>query len=129
MFILEEPFYLEADDSDVIVGGTLAHRDKTIHILKPTGYFSYSLDKHQRSCAPREREVWGLVAATRKWRPYCRATSKIYLVTDYDSLKWLRTQPNPREKIGQLLIELEELNYKIRPRNGLGHVVQDCMSR
>ena len=91
--------------------------------------FSNSLDKHQRNYAPRERETWKLVAANRKWRPYCRAASKIYLVTDHDSLKWLRTQPDPRGKFGRWLIELEELNYEITPRNGLDHVVPDCMSR
>ena len=73
-----EPFYLEEGANDVSVGGTLAQRDKT-----------NSLDKHQRNHAPREREAWRLVAAARKWCPYCRAASKIYLVTDHDSLKWL----------------------------------------
>ena len=106
-----ESFYLEADASNVSVRGTLAHRDKTTGILKPIGYFSNSLDKHQRNYAPREREAWALVAATRKWRPYCRAASRIYLVTDHDSLKWFRTQPDPRGKFGRWLIELEKLNY------------------
>ena len=124
-----EPIYLEADASHVSVGETLAQRDKTTGLLKPIGYFSNSLDKHQRNYAPREQEAWGLVAAIRKWRPYCRAASKIYLVADHDSLKWLRTQPDPRGKFGWWLIELEELNYEITPRNGLDHVVSDCMSR
>ena len=124
-----DPFYLEADVSDVSVRGKLAQRDKTTGILKPIGYFSNSLDKHQRNYTPQEREAWGLVAATRKWRPYCRAGSKIYLVTDHDSLKWLRTQPDPRGKFGRCLLELEELNYEITPRNCLDHVVPGCMNR
>ena len=41
----------------------------------------------------------------------------------------MRTQPDPGGKFGLWLIELEEPSYEIMPRNGLDHVVPDCMSK
>ena len=90
---------------------------------------SNALNGHQRNYCAREKEAWGLVAATRKWRAYCRAAIRICLVTDHCPLEWLREQKDPRGKFGRWLLELEEFNYEIVSRNGLEHVVPDCLSR
>ena len=86
----ENAFYIEADMCDVSVGGTLSQLNKDRKILQPVGYFSSSLDRHQRNYSPGERERQALIACTRKWRTYCRAAAKLYLITDHDPLKWLR---------------------------------------
>ena len=44
-------------------------------------------------------------------------------------MKWLREQKDPKGKFGRWLLELEEFNYEIVSRNGLEHVVPDCLSR
>ena len=36
---------------------------------------------------------------------------------------------DPRGKYARWILELEALNYKIISRNGLDHVVPDCLSR
>ena len=124
-----KPFFIEADASDVAVGGTLSQQDSDDKVLKPIGYFSSSLDVHQRNYSAGERECWPIIAATRKWRTYCRAASKLNIITDHHPLKWLREQKDPRGKYARWILELEELPYEIQPRNGLDHIVPDCMSR
>ena len=124
-----EPFYIEADACDVSVGGILSQKDELSGALRPIGYYSASLDKHQRNYSSEERECWSLVATTRKWRTYCRAAIKIILLTDHNPLKWRRSRPDPRGKFARWLIELEEIPYEIAYRNGLDHTVPDCLSR
>ena len=42
---------------------------------------------------------------------------------------WLRERKDPRGKYARWILEFEALNYKIISRNGLDHVVPDCLSR
>ena len=78
-------FFIEADASDVAVGGTLSQQDSDDKVLKPIGYFSSSLDVHQRNYCAGERECWAIITATRKRRTYCRAASKLNIITDHGS--------------------------------------------
>ena len=122
-------FYIEANACDVSVGGALSQLNDSIGILQPIGYYSLVLDVHQRNYGLEEREHWSLVKASRKWRTYCQAASKVILITDHNPLEWLRVQKDPRGKFARWLIELEELPYEILYRNGLDHTVPDCMSQ
>ena len=133
----KSPFYIEADACDHSVGGVLSQRDEATGKLRPIGYYSLALDKSkkhydsqsERDYDAREKECWALVAGTRKWSTYCRAATKVMLITDHNPLKWLRQQPDPRGKFGRWLMELENITYQIVYRNGLNHTVPDCMSR
>ncbi len=76
----DAPFYIEADGSKVAVGGILSQEncDKN---LQPVGYFSSSLADLQRNYSPSELECWVLTAATRKWRTYVQASTKLVRAT------------------------------------------------
>ena len=110
------------------VGGTLSHLNDLAGVLQPIGYYSSALDVYQRNYSPEERKCWCLVKVSRKWRTCFRAASKAILITDHNTLEWLRAQKDPRGKFARWLIELEELPYEILYRNGLDHTVSDCMS-
>ena len=133
----KSPFCIEADACDHSVGGVLSQKDDGTGKLRPIGFYSLALDKakkHYNSQAEkdydaREKECWALVAGTRKWSMYCRAATKVMLITDHNPLKWLRQQPDPRGKFGRWLMELENIPYQIAYRNGLDHTVPDCLSR
>ena len=90
------PFYVEADACDNSVGGTLSQKDSATGKLRPISFFSIALEKGQKHYDSRE-ECWALVAGTRRWMSYCRVASKAILLTDHNSLKWLREQPDPVE--------------------------------
>ena len=87
-----KPFYIEADTCDLSVGGTLSQLNDSVGVLQPIS----ALDVHQRNYSPEECECWSLVKASRKWRTYCRAASKVILITDRNPLEWLRAQKDPR---------------------------------
>ena len=124
-----QPFYLEADACKSAIGGVLSQLDAKTNKLRPLGYYSALLDAAQQNYSPTERELWGLVASSRKWRTYCRAAFKIVLVTDHNPLRWLRDQKDPTGKYGRWLLKLEELPYEISYRNGLDHLVPDFITR
>ena len=67
-----------------------------------------------------------MLAASRKWRPYCRAAAELIFI---QPLEWLRERKYPRGKYARWILELEALNYKIISCNGLDHVVPDFLSR
>ena len=48
-------FYIEADACNVSVGGVLSQREEETQLLKPVGYFSVSLDRHQRNYSSDEK--------------------------------------------------------------------------
>ena len=120
-----KPFYIKADACDIPVGGTLSQLNNSVGVLQPIGYYSWTLDVHQRNYSLEECECGSLVKASRKWR----TASKVILITEYNPLEWLRVQKDPRGKFARWLIELEELPYEILYRNGLDHTVPYCMSR
>ena len=125
----EKPFYIETDSSDYAVGGTLAQREVSTGKLRPLGYFSNVLQPAERNYSAGEKECWAVIAGSRKWKTYCRAASKLYFVTDHQPLEWLRKRKDPRGKYARWILELESLNYEIVSRNGMEHVVPDCLSR
>ena len=94
-----KPFYIEADACDVSVGGTLSQLNDLAGALQPICYYSSALDVHQRNDSPEECKCWSLVKASRKWRTYCQAASKVILITDHNPLEWLRAQKDPRGKL------------------------------
>ena len=61
-----QPFYLEADASKSAIGGVLSQLDAKTNKLRPLGYYSARLDAAQQNYSPTERELWGLVASSRK---------------------------------------------------------------
>ena len=124
-----KPFYIEGDSSDYAVRSVLSQKDDNTKILRPIGYSSYSLKPEQRRYGPGERECFSLLAASRRWRPYCRAAKELNFITDHEPLVWLRDRKDPFGKYARWIIEFEGLNYKIQARNGLDHVVPDCLSR
>ena len=126
----KEPFYMETDQSDFSVGGTLSQLNAKTETLQLVGYFSNALQPSERNYSPGEKECWAIIATSRKWRPYCRAAAaELIFITDHEPLEWLRERKDPLGKYAHWILELEVLNCIIISRNGLDHVVPDCLSR
>ena len=125
----KEPFYIETDSSDFSVGGTLSQLNTKTETLQPIGYFSNALQPSERNYSPGEKECRAILAASRKWRLYYRAAAELIFITDHEPLEWLLERKDSRGKYARWILELEALNYEIISRNGLDHVVPDCLGR
>ena len=124
----EEPFYLQTDGSKVAVGGVLSQKDSQGR-LKPIAYFSSGLNPAQRQYAAGEIECWAIIAMSRKFNDYIKASSKVYFVTDHNPLHWLRKQRDPRGKFARWIQELESLDYEIVYTKGNLNNAADFLSR
>lgn len=125
----DAPFYVEVDASKSGIGGVLSQPADSGNQRKPIAFFSSGLDATKKNYSAGELECWALIAATRKWRKYLRAASKIYLVTDHNPLVWLRRQEDPRHKFARWIMELEDLRYETVFKKGSLNAAADCLSR
>ena len=66
--------------------------------------------------------------SVRKWHPYLFGNSFTFR-SDHNPLKNIRDKKDPRGKIANWLMELEEYDYKIEHVPGKENIVADCLSR
>jgi hypothetical protein len=122
-------FHIETDASGVAVGGVLFQiNDKKERL--PLAYFSKKLDPSTtKSWTATERELFGVVAASRKWEVYC--SGKVIFHTDHLPLKYIRKKHDPRHnsKIGRWLFELENVDYSVEYIPGKENIEADYLSR
>ena len=116
----EEPFHIKADACGLGVGAVLGQMDKTTGKVRPIDYYSASLSPSQRNYSAGQLETWAIIAATRKWSVYLNGAGKVIVHTDHSPLKWLQTQKDPRTTVARWLMELQELNLEISPRERKG---------
>ena len=93
----------------------------------PVAFHSKPLTKAERNWKVGEKELYGIIEATRKFAPYC--VDKINLHTDHEPLKSIRKKKDPRGKIARWLCELEHFDYRVHYVNGKDNKVADCLSR
>ena len=124
---LNQPFFVEVDASNHAVGGILSQKGVSEQ-LHPVAYFSTALRKDQKNWSATNKEAFALVLAVRHWNVYL-AGSKFVLNSDHNPLSHLRSQPDPRGKIGRWVSELEEYDYTIRYIRGKENVKADALSR
>ena len=98
-------------------------------MLRPIDFFSSALSSSQRNYSSGQLEAWALIAASRKWGTYLRATGEVELITDHCPLKWLRNQRDPRRTFARWILELEEYVYHIVHRPGKDNHLPDYLSR
>ena len=68
--------------------------------------------KTQRNYTGTELEAWAVVATSRKFRKYLEAGVSVVVISDHNSLQWMRSQPDPRGKFARWKMELEPLRYE-----------------
>ena len=121
-----KPFVIKTDASKIAVGSVLGQFEAN-GSFKPLGYHSETLTKGSRSWTATEREMYGIVSSSRKWKPYCYENIVFY--TDHEPLRNIRKQKDPRGKISRWILELENLDYTIKYLKGQENVEADYLSR
>ena len=122
-----KPFVIRTDASKIAVGSVLGQYDEN-GSFKPVGYHSETLDqKNTKNWFATERELYGIISASRKWKTFCY--EKITFYSDHEPLRNIHRQKDPRGKIGRWILELENLDYCIKYLKGADNQEADYLSR
>ena len=119
-------FHIQTDASDISVGAVLFQQGDQGERY-PLAYHSKTLNKTERNWSATEKEMFGIVSASRKWAPYC--SGLVVFHTDHQPLKYIRKQKDPRGKFARWLVELENYDYRVEYVPGKDNVEADYLSR
>ena len=122
-----KPFRLATDASELGLGAILSQIDDGIE--RVVGYASRTINKHERNYTITELETLAVHwAVTLPFKPYLYY-KEFELVTDHDTIRWLRTAKDPKGKLARWVIALEAYRYKVVHKQGKLHTNADALSR
>ena len=118
---------IETDASGYALSATLNQNGK------PVGFYSRTLNVHEKHHSPVEKEACAIVEACRKWHHFI-AGRKFLLVTDQEAVSFLFNKNRLRstaknDKIMRWRVELSCLDFDIKFRPGTDNPSADCISR
>ena len=119
-------FELSCDASHSAVGAMLGQKiDK---LSKVISYASKTLDCAQLNYTTTEKEVFAIVFALDKFRPYL-ITSKVVIYTDHAAVKFLFKKQQSKPRLIRWMLLIQEFDVEIKDRSGAENVVADHLSR
>ena len=122
-----KPYTVNCDACHYAIGATLQQDHG--NGLQPVAYFSRKLKPAELNYDVREKECMALVDACRHWRQYLHSDMPFTLMTDHDSLKYVKTMPDMTNRIARWIERMAEFDYKIEYIPGVKNVVADALSR
>lgn len=79
----------------------------------PIAYASRTLNEHEINYSTIEKELLGIVWATKYFRPYLYG-NKFIIRTDHRPLVWLMSLKDPNSKLMRWKIKLDEFDFEIQ---------------
>ena len=127
----EQPFILRCDASDHAIGAVLSQIIDGKE--RPVGFYSRKLTSSQLNWAPKEKEMYAVVAALLKWSGVINF-QPVLITTDHRALEhWVtehvETPSGPRGRRARWHQILSQFDLEIRYIPGPDNVVADAMSR
>ena len=120
------PFTLQTDASNEGLGAVLTQDINSQE--RVIAYASRTLNSAEKNYSVTEKECLAVVWGIRKMRPYLEGY-RFTVLTDHQSLKWLRTMDNPSGRLARWGLELQEYDFDIQYRKGANNLVADALSR
>ena len=120
-------FVLNTDASGFAIGAVLQQYDDSGQ-LRPIAFYSKKLSDAERNWPVYELEAFSIVQSIKEFRSYL-AGKKFKVITDHQSLKYLKTQPSLTPKQHRWLVGLVDFDFDIEYRPGRQNVVADSLSR
>jgi hypothetical protein len=120
---LQQPFEIETDASDYVVGVVLTQHGH------PVAYHSETLSDTVRKYPTYDKEMYSIVQACRQWKDYILGKETI-IHTDHKPFQFVQTQgklQNDRHQKWSAYLQQFHLNIKYK-KGSTNHVV-DCLSR
>jgi hypothetical protein len=95
---------------------------------QPLAYASRTFTDVETRYSTTEKELLGLIYATRKFRCYLFGRSFV-VKSDHHSLCWLKSMKDPTSRLARFAIKLQPFDFIVRYKNGKIHLDADCLSR
>jgi hypothetical protein len=119
-------FVIETDASNQAIGAVLLQESNGL--LHPVAYASRPLSKAERNYITMDKELLGVVWASRYFKNYIFG-KKIVFFTDHKPLVTMRDLKDKTGRTAKLFYKLECLNYELRYKKGEENVMADFLSR
>jgi hypothetical protein len=119
-------FTIQADASDYAIGAVLCQDQGKG--LQPIAYESRKLNDAERNYPTHDREMLAIIHAFKVWRHYL-AGSKTTVQTDHEALKYISTQPTLSKRQARWVEFIQQFDYDIKYKPGIGNRVADALSR
>lgn len=120
------PFVVNADASEYAIGATLSQDHG--HGIRPCAYFSRQLQKPERQLGTYDREALAIINALKTWSIYLDG-SHFTILSDHDSLKYLKSQKRLSKKQARWIDFLQEHDFDIKHIPGKKNAAADALSR
>jgi RNase H-like domain found in reverse transcriptase len=123
-----KPFVIETDASEWAIGCTLLQYDidGAIH---PVAYDGRKLQGAELNYAVHEKELLAIKHALRIWSHYIDNHTRTKILTDHESLKYLKDTKVPSKRLAHWIAEFGTFDLDITYRPGTEAVVPDAISR
>lgn len=122
-----QPFIVYTDASDRGLGAAL-HQVAEDGQEHPIYFESKKLQSSQRNWTTHDKELAAIKFALEKFRPYLFGRP-FTIRTDYNSLKYITTQPKLNQRQLRALELLQDYDFKIKYLPGAQNLVADALSR
>jgi hypothetical protein len=123
----DKDFVVTCDASGYAVGASLQQEDERKR-LRPVAFFSKKLSEAEKMWAVHEQELLSIVLALNEWCHYLIGR-KFVVVTDHQSLIYLKRQPNLSPKQVRWTILLADFEFETLYKPGRLNIVADALSR
>ena len=124
---MQREFEVSTDASDTGLGCVLSQRDDA-GVERPICFASRSFTDSERNWHIRDKEVFALVFAIRKFRHYLLG-KRFRWFTDHFGLQWLHNTKDPRGRYARWIEELEEFQFSVHFRRAEENAPADALSR
>lgn len=121
-----KPFNLTTDASNFALGAVLSQGP--IGKDLPIAYASRTLNPAECNYSTIEKELLGIVWATKYFRPYLFGR-RFTIITDHMPLRWLFSLKDPNSRLVRWRLKLEEYDYEIVYKKGKLNTNADALSR
>ncbi|CAN8065809.1 unnamed protein product [Agarophyton chilense] len=123
----ERPFIKDTDASDYQVGCALFQTAPNGE-RSPVGYWSRSLNVHEKNHSVSEKECLAVVWALQTFRPYLMGDHST-VFTDHASLRWLLSILEPSGGLMRWRLRLAEFGFDVQYGKGSCNTQADALSR
>lgn len=117
------------DASDVAMGAVLEQQDSESKKWHPIAFWSKQFKKHELNYHVHDKELFAILEACMRWRPYLLSIPFFELFTDHKNLQYFKTKKVLSQRQLRWSEKLEEFNFEFQFIKGTNNNKADMLSR